>query len=182
MQKKHFPNLISLFLQLSVALIGIGGCSSRPAIVAEPVIEQISLRSGPICISSWFCSSGRSGSLNFKGILNNRTGEKPLFLEYHVSSFEESFPLGVSIKLDQTWHNLRKVSTEYGDTLRLVSMLPIEVADKIQSAKEIEFSFSSREHTTTRGLSVSEAETFKSFLRETRARIEAQAKLMITNY
>ncbi|WP_051133768.1 hypothetical protein [Leptospira fainei] len=164
------------------ALIGGGGCSSRPAIVAEPVIEQTVLRSGPICISSWFCSSGRSGSLNFKGILNNRTGEKPLFLEYYVSSFEESFPLGVSIKLDQTWHNLRKVSTEYGETLRLVSLLPIEVADKIQSAKEIEFSFSSRENTTTRSLSAGDAEAFKNFLKETRAKLDAQAKLTITNY
>ncbi|EQA37944.1 putative lipoprotein [Leptospira inadai serovar Lyme str. 10] len=182
MQKKHFRNLIFLFLHLSLVLLGTGACSSRPAIIAEPVIEQTSLRSGPICISSWFCSGGRSGSLNFKGILNNRSGEKTLFLEYYVSSFEESFPLGVSIKLDQTWHNLRKVSTEYGDTLRLVSMLPIEVADKIQSAKEIEFSFSSREHTTTRSLGAGEVETFKNLLKETRSRLEAQTKLTITNY
>ncbi|WP_246028081.1 hypothetical protein [Leptospira fletcheri] len=173
--------LLQLAGLFAVFLLSLS-CSARPESLAEPVIEQTTLRSSPVCIFSWFCSPGRSGALNFKGVLNNRTGEKPLFLEYYVSSFEESFPIGVSLKLDQTWHNLRKVTTDYGETLRLVSILPPEVADKIMAAKEIEFSFSSREHTVTKSLGSGDSENLKQQLKELKTRLDAQAKLSIANY
>ncbi|EPG67354.1 hypothetical protein [Leptospira wolffii] len=176
----------SVFWKISILLLFafffFASCSARVQILPEPVVEQTLFRSGAVCPSSWLCSLGKSGSLNFKGILNNKTGEKPLFVEYYVSSFEESFPIGISIKLDQTWHNLRKTSTDYGDTVRVVSILPSEIVDKVLAAKEIQFSFSSRDNTTTLALNVSDAESLKSKLKDLKERIDAQAKLSITNH
>lgn len=172
--------------QLAIFFLAIillfSACSARVSVLPEPVVEQTLFRSGPVCPSSWYCSLGKSGSLNFKGILNNKTGEKPLFVEYYVSSFEESFPIGISIKLDQTWHNLRKASTDYGDTVRVVSVLPADVVDKVLSSKEIQFSFSSRENTTTLALTSSQSESLKSLLKDLKEKIDSQAKLLITNH
>ncbi len=175
-------NLLHIAIQTLVLFFLLISCSARIQVLPEPVVEQTLFRSGAICPSSWFCSTGKSGSLNFKGILNNKTGEKPLFVEYYVSSFEESFPIGISIKLDQTWHNLRKTSTDYGDTVRVVSILPADMVDKIFSAKEIQFSFSSRDNTTTIALSSSQVDGLKSLLKDLKEKIDAQSKLIITNH
>ncbi|TGJ99336.1 hypothetical protein EHO59_15850 [Leptospira semungkisensis] len=174
------PSIASLFL--SFLVIALPGCSARIQVLPEPVVEQTVLRSGPLCPTSWFCSQGKPGSLNFKGILNNKTGDKPLFIEYYMSSFEESFPIGISIKLDQTWHNLRKTSTDFGDTVRVVSILPADLTDKVLNAKEIQLSFSSRDNTTTFALSASNADGLKSLLKDLKEKLDAQSKLMITNH
>ncbi|WP_425460802.1 hypothetical protein [Leptospira langatensis] len=170
------------FFSISIIAVFLPGCSARIQVLPEPVVEQTVLRSGPVCPGSWFCSQGRPGSLNFKGILNNKTGEKPLFIEYYMSSFEESFPIGISIKLDQTWHNLRKTSTDFGDTVRVVSIVPPELTDKVLNAKEIQFSFSSRDNTTTVHLSSSNSDQLKSLLKDLKEKLDSQAKLTITNH
>ncbi|MEI7011616.1 hypothetical protein [Leptospira licerasiae] len=174
------------FLRVSIFAVFfaviLNSCSARVQVLPEPVVEQTLFRSGPICPGAIFCSLGKPGSLNFKGILVNKTGEKPIFLEYYMSSFEESFPIGISMKLDQTWHNLRKTSTDYGDTVRVVSILPADVADKLFSAKEIQFSFSSRDNTNTFTLSSSNTDNLKSLLKDLKEKLDSQAKLTITNH
>ncbi|TGL62382.1 hypothetical protein [Leptospira sarikeiensis] len=174
-----FFSLSILALYFSIFLLS---CSARVQVLPEPVVEQTLFRTGPICPGAIFCSVGKPGSLNFKGVLINKTGEKPIFLEYYMSSFEESFPIGVSVKLDQTWHNLRKTSTDYGDTVRVVSVFPADVADKLLAAKEVQFSFSSRDNTSTFTLSSSNADSLKSLLKDLKEKLDAQSKLTITNH
>ncbi|PJZ68395.1 hypothetical protein CH373_05955 [Leptospira perolatii] len=163
-------------------MLALSCSSGKIQILPEPVMEQITFRSLPVCVNAWFCGAGDSGSLSVRGLLNNRSGEKTLFLEYYMSTFEESFPVGLSLKLDQTWHNLRKVSTEYGQNVRVVSLLPVDVYEKIQQAKEVQFSFTSREKTVTHPLSKSDLNSLQKYLSETKSSLDTYAKLNIANH
>lgn len=126
-------------------------------------------------------SEGDAKSLNFKGIFKNLGFEKTIFLDYYLSSFEVSFPIGVSLRLDGTWFNLRKVGTEYSDSVKISSSISAEASDKILQAKEIIFSFSSREKTTNQLLSHSETAKFQLLLKTLKEQLNAQTKLNILN-
>ncbi|PKA03750.1 hypothetical protein [Leptospira ellisii] len=158
------------------------GTSAGVRQVPEPALEQVLFGTDPICpgFHLW-CSAGDPKSVSFRGIYKNANGEKILYLEYFLSSFEVSFPIGVSLKLDGTWFNLRKVGTDYSESMRISSLLPIEVADKIQNAKEVTLSFSSREKTTNQLLSSGEKNQLQQSLKSLREKLDAQAKLNILN-
>lgn len=111
----------------------------------------------------------------------NPSSEKTIYLDYFLSSFEVSFPIGVSLKLDGTWFNLRKVGTDYSDSMRISSLVPPDVADKILNAKEITFSFSSREKTTNQILSSGETAKLQNLLKSLREKVDSQSKLNILN-
>lgn len=102
-------------------------------------------------------------------------------MDYYLSSFEVSFPIGVSLRLDGTWFNLRKVGTEYSDSVKISSTVSAEVADKILQTKEIIFSFSSREKTTNQNLSHAETAKFQLLLKTLKERLNTQSKLNILN-
>nr|WP_246057359.1 hypothetical protein [Leptospira gomenensis] len=168
---------------MSTSVFCFFACSSADVRqVPEPALEQVLFSTEPLCpgFHVW-CSAGDPKSLSFRGIYKNTNGEKILYLEYFLSSFEVSFPIGVSLRLDGTWFNLRKVGTDYSESMRISSLLPIDVADKIQNAKEITLSFSSREKTTNQLLSTGEKNRLQQSLRSLREKLDTQAKLNILN-
>lgn len=125
---------------------GIGCSGDFVRWTPEPALEQVLFNSDSLCPGfHLFCSVGDAKSLSFRGVFKNTTSEKSIFLDYYFSSFEVGFPVGVSLRLDGTWFNLRKAGTDYSDSFRISSFVPAEIADKIVHAKEITFSFSSRE-------------------------------------
>lgn len=85
------------------------------------------------------------------------------------------------MRLDGTWFNLRKVGTEYSDSVKISSFISVEASDKILQAKEIIFSFSSREKTTNQLLSHSETAKFQLLLKTLKEQLNAQTKLNILN-
>nr|WP_244894510.1 hypothetical protein [Leptospira alexanderi] len=175
--------LFFIFLFCFSLFTGIG-CSSGDSIrrTPEPALEQVLFNSDSLCPGfHLFCSGGDTRSLSFRGVFKNSTSEKSIFLDYYLSSFEVSFPVGVSLKLDGAWFNLRKVGTDYSDSVRISSFVPTEVADKIIHAKEIAFSFSSREKTTNQFFSPAEAAKFQFLLKSLREKLDTQSKLNILN-
>lgn len=160
------------------------GCSSGDSIrrTPEPALEQVLFNSDSFCPGfHLFCFDGDTRSLSFRGVFKNSTSEKSIFLDYYLSSFEVSFPIGVSLKLDGDWFNLRKVGTDYSDSVRISSFVPTEVADKIIHAKEIAFSFSSREKTINRFFSPVETAKFQFLLKSLREKLDTQSNLNILN-
>ncbi|RHX94003.1 hypothetical protein DLM76_13595 [Leptospira yasudae] len=170
-------------LILSFAVVWGIACSSESIRqTPEPALEQVLFHSDPLCPGFHvFCSQGDTKSLTFRGVYKNPNGEKTVYLDYFLSSFEVSFPIGVSLKLDGTWFNLRKVGTDYSDSMRISSLVPADVSEKILAAKEITFSFSSREKTTNQLLSKGEIARLQSLLKSLREKLDAQAKLNILN-
>ncbi|EMY76065.1 putative lipoprotein [Leptospira weilii serovar Ranarum str. ICFT] len=161
---------------------GIGCSGDTIRQTPEPALEQVLFHSAPLCPGFYlFCSFGDTKSLNFRGVFKNLNSEKTIYLDYYPSSFEASFPIGVSIKLDGTWFNLRKTGTDYSDSIRITSSVPTDVADKIAQTKEITFSFSSREKTTNQLLSSGEVAKFQFLLKSLREKLDAQSKLNILN-
>ncbi|WP_205872841.1 hypothetical protein [Leptospira kmetyi] len=174
-----------LFLSLLlcvVSFIGIGCSGDLIRQTPEPALEQVLFNSDPLCPGfHLFCSNGDTKSLSFRGVFKNPSSEKTLYLDYFLSSFEVSFPIGVSLKLDGTWFNLRKVGTDYSDSMRISSLVPPDVAEKILNAKEITFSFSSREKTTNQTFSSGETVKFQGLLKSLREKVDSQSKLNILN-
>ncbi len=161
---------------------GIGCSKDLIRYTPEPALEQVVFHSESLCYGfHFFCSEGDAKSLNFKGIFKNLSFEKTIFLSKYLSSFEVSFPIGVSLRLDGTWFNLRKVGTEYSDSVKISSSISAEASDKILQAKEIIFSFSSSEKTTNQLLSHSETAKFQLLLKTLKERLNAQTKLNILN-
>ncbi|MBM9577230.1 hypothetical protein JWG45_08705 [Leptospira sp. 201903070] len=162
--------------------LGISCSSASVLQTPEPALEQILFHSDPLCPGFHFlCSQGDTKSMNFRGVFKNSSGEKTLFLDYYLSSFEVSFPIGVSIQLDGTWYNLRKVGTDYSDSMRISSSIPSELVDRILKAKEITFSFSSREKTSNQLFSSRDASRFQALLKNLKEKLDAQSKLNILN-
>ncbi|EMJ93203.1 hypothetical protein [Leptospira alstonii] len=175
--------ILFFILLLCFNLFTENGCSGETIRqTPEPALEQISFHSDPLCTGfHLYCSLGDTKSLNFRGVFKNVNSEKTIFLDYYLSSFEVSFPIGVSLKLDGTWVNLRKMGTDYSESVRITSSIPMDVADKIAQTKEITFSFSSREKTTNQLLSSGEVAKFQFLLKSLREKLGAQSKLNILN-
>ncbi|WP_427854349.1 hypothetical protein [Leptospira tipperaryensis] len=173
---------ISSFIFCVILFTGISCSSTSVLQTPEPALEQVLFHSEPLCPGfHLFCSQGDTKSMNFRGVFKNSSGEKSLFLDYYLSSFEVSFPIGVSLKLDGTWYNLRKVGTDYSDSMRISSLIPTELVDRILNAKEITFSFSSREKTTNQLFSSGDASRFQTLLKNIREKVDTQSKLNILN-
>ncbi|EKO78617.1 MULTISPECIES: hypothetical protein [Leptospira] len=161
---------------------GIGCSGDFVRRTPEPALEQVLFNSDSLCPGfHLFCSVGDAKSLSFRGVFKNTTSEKSIFLDYYFSSFEVGFPVGVSLRLDGTWFNLRKAGTDYSDSFRISSFVPAEIADKIVHAKEITFSFSSREKTTNQFLSSKETTELQFLLKSLREKLDTQSKLNILN-
>ncbi|EPE86227.1 hypothetical protein [Leptospira noguchii] len=173
--------LLSLLFSFGL-FAGIGCSRDLIRYTPEPALEQVVFHSESFCYGfHFFCSEGDSKSLNFRGVFKNLNSEKTIFLDYYLSSFEVSFPIGVSLRLDGTWFNLRKVGTEYSDSVKISSTVSAEVADKILQTKEIIFSFSSREKTANQNLSHTETAKFQLLLKTLKERLNTQSKLNILN-
>lgn len=175
----------NLFFQILFCstLFFLLNCNSLQ-VIPEPNLDQVTVKSETICTEfTWywpFCTKGRAKSLMLKGIYNNSTGDKKYFLDYHLDMLDTDLPVGLSLNLDGTYYNLKKVSTDYTDILKLESELTPEVISKINSAKSsFAFSYSNRKDTLNFTLSPGETRDFRTQLNEVVKKITAQEKLRI---
>lgn len=155
-------------------------------VIPEPNLEQVTVKSETICTEfTWylpFCTRGKAKSLMLKGVYNNLTGDKKYYLDYHLDMLDTDLPVGLSLNLDGTYYNLKKVSTDYTDIVKLESEINQEVISKINSAKNnFSFSYSNRKDTYNFALSSGETKEFVKQLNEVVKRINAQEKLKIVN-
>ncbi len=176
--------LFSQYIFFSIMLFLVH-CNSFQ-VIPEPNLEQVTVKSETICTEfTWywpFCTRGKAKSLMIKGIYNNITGEKKYYLDYHLSMLDTDLPVGLSINLDGIYYNLKKVSTDYTEIVKLESEINAEVISKINSSKNnFAFSYSNRKDTLNFALSSGETKEFVKQLNDVVKRINAQEKLKIVN-
>lgn len=155
-------------------------------VIPEPNLEQVTVKSETICTEfTWywpFCTRGKAKSLMIKGVYNNNTGDRKFYLDYHLDMLDTDLPVGLSLNLDGTYYNLKKVSTDYTDIVKLESEISPEVINKINSSKNnFAFSYSNRKDTLNFALSSGETKEFVKQLNDVVKRINAQDKLKIVN-
>ena len=155
-------------------------------VIPEPNLEQVTVKSETICTEfTWywpFCTRGKAKSLMIKGVYNNLTGDKKYYLDYHLDMLDSDLPVGLSINIDGTYYNLKKVSTDYTDIVKLESEISSEVISKVNSAKNnFMLSYSNRKDTHNFTLSSGDTKEFAKQLNEVIKRIVAQEKLKIVN-
>jgi len=175
----------NLFLQIlfCASLFFLHNCNSLQ-VIPEPNLDQVTVKSETICTEfTWywpFCTKGKAKSMMIKGVYNNSTGDKKYFLDYHLDMLDTDLPVGLSLNLDGTYYNLKKVSTDYTDILKLESELTPEVISKMNSAKSsYTFSYSNRKDTLNFALSSGDTRDLKNQLNEVIKKITAQEKLRI---
>ncbi len=134
-------------LILFFAFVFFYSCASLQ-IIKEPLLERTTVKSEPQCFSLFtFCRVGAPNSVLIKGFVENSSGNKSYFLEYYLSSFESDLPIGVSLKIDENYYNLKKASTEYSDYVMVESVLSPEILDKVLQSKNLSLSYSNRKDT-----------------------------------
>jgi hypothetical protein len=150
-------------------LVLVLGCSSLE-VIPEPNLNQITVKSEPLCLSwNWhpFCVVSKPNSIQLIGVFNNSTLEKKYFLDYYLDSFDTDLPVGVSLKVDGVYYNLRKSATDYVDTLKISSELSEEVVTKLKATKNsISLSYSSRKNTLNFDFSSRQTDKFIQDLTE----------------
>ncbi len=175
-------NLFSpiLFFGATILLLS---CNSLQ-VIPEPNLDQVTVKSETICTEfTWywpFCTKGKAKSLMIKGIYNNSTGDKKFLLDYHLDMLDTDLPVGLSLYLDGTYYNLKKVSTDYTDIVKLESELSAEVITKIKETKKnFILSYSNRKDTYNFALSEGETNAFTNQLNEVIKKITTQEKMKI---
>lgn len=166
-------------LAMGISLNTSCGSSRTLVIVPEPVVDQVSVKSPEICLDSILWIFDRNPCLEIKGVRDNTTLQKRLMLVYKLSSFDVEFPMGLSLSIDGEFYNLTKISTEYGDTLEMVSDLPISLTQSIAKAKSITVSYTNRKHTINTDLSSREISKFNDYLKEIQDLLKKEPKLKI---
>ncbi|MBE7410960.1 MAG: hypothetical protein L6Q54_04595 [Leptospiraceae bacterium] len=154
-------------------------CSSLK-VIKEPVLERTTVISEPICFSFFtICRESAFNSLVIKAVVSNESGERKYSLEYYLKRFEVEFPLGVSLGIDGEYYNLKRVSTEYSDYIKIGSELSLEVIEKILNSKKIILSYSNRVETMNIDFSNSDREKFIQNIKKVQENIQKTEKLTI---
>jgi hypothetical protein len=157
-------------------------CSSLE-VIPEPTLDLVSVKSSSFCPTwNWhpFCVEAKPNSIFFTGTLNNSTSEKRYYLDYFLDSFDTDIPIGISLKIDGTYFVLKKVSTEYSNSMKLRSELSEDMIKNISSTNQtISLSYSNRKSSLNFDLSTSETEKLKSNLRDVVEKINSMQKLKI---
>ena len=97
-----------------------------------------------------------------------------------MDSFDTDIPIGISLKIDGTYFVLKKVSTEYSNSMKLRSELSEDMIKNISSTNQtISLSYSNRKSSLNFDLSTSETEKLKSNLRDVVEKINSMQKLKI---
>lgn len=157
-------------------------CSSLE-VIPEPNLTQITVKSQTVCLTwNWhpFCVDTKPNSLMIKGVLNNNTGERKYYLEYYTDTFDTDLPVGVSLKIDGVYYNLRKVFTEYTETLKVTSELNEEVVKKLLNTKNnLSLSYSNRRNTLNFELSSRKSTSLIENLRDVQKQLLSLERLKI---
>lgn len=166
--------LIFLFFQVN--------CNSYQVIL-EPNLDSISVKSDTFCPTwNWhpFCLEAKPNSIVFSGSMNNSTGEKRYFLEYYLDSFDTDIPIGLSVRLEGIYYNLKKVSTDYSEALKLRSEISEDVAKLfLSSSQSIVISYSNRKRTINFELSEKDSKTIRGNFQSVRDALSSQQRMKI---
>lgn len=169
----------NLFLFVLLVLLN---CSSFE-VIPEPNLTQITVKSKSVCLTwNWhpFCVDSKPNSLMIKGVFNNNTGEKKYYLEYYTDSFDTDLPVGVSLKVDGIYYNLKKVFTEYTETLKVTSELNEEVINKLLNTKNnLHLSYSNRKQTFNFELSSGKSNSLIENMKDVQKKTLSLEKLKI---
>ncbi|MCE9502007.1 MAG: hypothetical protein K8R21_16115 [Leptospira sp.] len=169
---------------LFFAILLSGSCTSLQ-VIQEPNLGRIVVRTQSICFSLFapfytpWCFECKPNSILLKGIMENSSGTRTLFLEYYLKTFETELPVGVSLKLDNQYFILKKTETSYGENLKIVSELAPELIPKIESAGTVLLSYSSRSETLNIEFSSGERKNFLNFLKGLNEKISSLDKMNI---
>jgi hypothetical protein len=155
------------------------GKSQTLVIVPEPVVDQVSVVSPEICLDSFLWIFPSNPCFWIRAEKDNTTSKTRTSLVYNLSSFDVEFPLGLSLEIDGTYHNLLKMGTEYGSQLQLLSDLPEPTATAISKSKKVSLSYTNRKETRNYELSSGELSDLQSYLAKINSLIKAEPKLKI---
>ncbi|WP_246047912.1 hypothetical protein [Leptospira ilyithenensis] len=171
------------FLALIIGLLVFSfiGCSSSKSFVIqhEPSLEQITAESEETCIGSrLYFFSGRP-CIKLKGEKDNNSGVTQYFLRYEIGSFDVDLALGTSLKIGDTWFNLKKSSTDYSNTIVVSSLLESEVLNAIANGRSFVVSYTNRAKTENYTLTGSQGTHLKEGLIRLQRLLESEQKMVI---
>ncbi|WP_040506247.1 hypothetical protein [Leptospira wolbachii] len=172
-----FTRISSIFLLFSVFV----SCSGTKAYVVtpEPTLEQQTAISKEICLRKFLLVFGKRPCVYFKAERDNSTGLVQYFLLYEIGTFDVDLPIGVSLKLGDTWHNLKRTNTDYSDTIVISSAISSEIIPKVGESQNIGISYTNRKETINYYLSSGQTASFQSNLSKLIRTIESEPKLNI---
>ncbi|EMJ87084.1 hypothetical protein [Leptospira meyeri] len=168
----------SIFLTFLVVV----SCSGTKAYVVtpEPTLEQQTAISKDICLRKFLgLFPGKRPCMYFKAERDNGTGLVQYFLLYEIGTFDVDIPIGVSLKLGDTWYNLKRTNTDYSDTIIISSAISSELIPKIGESQNIAVSYTNRKETINFSLSSGQTANFQSNLSKLIRTIESEPKLNI---
>ncbi|MCW7471258.1 hypothetical protein [Leptospira kanakyensis] len=168
----------SIFLIFLVVV----SCSGTKAYVVtpEPTLEQQTAISKDLCLQRFlWLFPGKRPCVYFKAERDNGTGLVQYFLLYEIGTFDVDIPIGVSLKLGETWYNLKRTNTDYSDTIIISSAISSDLIPKIGENQSIAISYTNRKETINYNLSSNQTATFQSNLSKLIRTIESEPKLNI---
>jgi hypothetical protein len=155
------------------------GKSNTLVIVPEPVVDQVSVVSPEICLDFYVWIIDANPCIVIKGVKDNTTLKKTYMLVYKLSTFDVEFPLGLSIYIDGEFHNLVKITTDYGRTLEMVSELPENLLPLLSKAKTVTISYTNRKNTENTELSNRQIKKLNDYISEIKNLMSKEPKLKI---
>lgn len=168
---------------LFIILIFQINCNSSQ-VNLEPNLDSISVRSETFCPTwNWhpFCVESKPNSIVFIGVLNNTTGDRRYFIDYYLDSFDTDIPVGLSLRIEGTFYNLKKVATEYSEALKLRSEISEEVGRLLVSGNQpIVISYSNRKKTMNFELNESETNSIRKKYQSVRDTLGSQERMKIS--
>ncbi|MDF3819009.1 hypothetical protein P3G55_03810 [Leptospira sp. 96542] len=176
---ERFSRFSRFFFVLALVLFVVSCSSSKTfQVVPEPVLDQQSVISDEVCLRS-FVFFDRRPCVYFRAEKDNATGQIQYFLLYEIGNFDVDLPLGVSMKLGDSWYNLKKTNTDYSDTIVVTSAVSAEIIPKINESKQIIISYTNRKETLNYNLNASRVASLQSNLTKLFRAIESNPKLNI---
>jgi hypothetical protein len=168
---------------LSLILIQFLFCTSHD-LVQEPTLDQTTIQSATICTEfiwySPFCSKNKPKSVSFKGIYQNTSNEKKYYIDYVLDNSDIDIPVGLSIQIDGTFYNLKKMATDYVDIFKITSEIPEEILNKIVNSKNhFVISYSSRRDTFNYSLSDSKSKDLANEAEHILKKMKSVSKMKI---
>ncbi|XDD52684.1 hypothetical protein AB3N62_09270 [Leptospira sp. WS4.C2] len=173
-----FTRISFIFLTFLVFV----SCSGTKAYVVtpEPTLDQQTAISKDLCLQRYvWVFPGKRPCVYFKAERDNTSGLVQYFLLYEIGTFDVDLPIGVSLKLGDTWYNLKRTNTDYSDTIVISSAVSPELIPKVGESQNIGISYTNRKETFNYQLSSGQTASFQTNLSKLIRTIESEPKLNI---
>ncbi|TGL37232.1 hypothetical protein [Leptospira perdikensis] len=156
-------------------------CSGTRAYVVtpEPTLDQQTAISNEVCLKRFLFVFAKRPCVYFKAERDNTSGLVQYFLLYEIGTFDVDLPIGVSLKLGDTWNNLKRTNTDYSDTIIITSAISSEIIPKVGESQNIGISYTNRKETFNYQLTSSQTASLQANLSKLIRTIESEPKLNI---